>query len=101
MPRAAHGRGGGRAEVARRRRGFDEEEQAGQSRRFAHQRLQLSRPALDMPALRTINYVERDAARKAVGKATRNALCSDNGLAGTFNSRSLSRPPPSAKQQQQ
>src|SRR5207244_19020 len=52
------GGSGGRSEVARRRRGSGEERQARQSRRSAHQRLQLSPPALGMQALRTVDGVD-------------------------------------------
>src|SRR5262249_7503228 len=99
LPRAAYGRGGGWSDVARRRRGSGEEEQAGQSRRSAHQRLQLSRPAVGVQAPRTIDGVGRVGAARpapAVGRAAPNALCFNDGLVRTF---SVFHSPPTKQQQ--
>ena len=51
LPRAAAGRSGRRSQAARGRRRAAAEEPAGQPHRSAYECLQLSRPALEMPAL--------------------------------------------------
>ena len=51
LPRAAAGRSGRRSQAARGRRRPAAEEPAGQPHRSAYECLQLSRPAMEMPAL--------------------------------------------------